>query len=1066
MPLVGIRLVKSLSAAGASVAPLLDADQQQVVAHSGGPLLVLAGPGTGKTTTLIELVVDRIATGTDPSRILLLTFGRRAAGEIRERLTRRVESSAVPVVWTFHGWCFDLLSRGHGRRPGLINGPEQDAMIRELLVGSLVEGTGRVPWPETLRPAIGTRDFADQMRDLISRARERSLSPLDVKRSGAIAERPDWVGAATIYQDYLDLLVSAESLDYGSLIEEARLLLGSQSEVLADVRGRYDLVIVDEYQDTDPSQVALLGEIVAGVREFVVIGDPDQSIYGFRGSDVRGILGFSERFKTSGGEPAPVATLRTSGRAGNALLDASRSIVAPLQYASHGLSSTSLAQHRALTPRSGVDDGELSVVLHRSEASEARWIADRLRRLHLDEGTEWRDMAVIVRGAGVMAQLSRALTYAGVPVEVAGDEIALGEHPAVRVLLHGLRCAAGSVSDASLVELLVSPLIGADPALMRRLGRFVRSRDRQVFAGVRPPRSADALIASAIRDPRELLDVPSYLAEPVELLAQLLSAARAALVRPDGVIDALWILWSGSSWPRTLETTALAGGLEGGTADASLDAVVALFSTVTDLLERRKVLDASALITLIEHLQIPGDVRAQKAARGSAVRLLTAHRSKGLEWPVVVIAGVQDGVWPDLRLRGSILEADRLTADGMAPAISRAEILAEERRLFYVAATRAKSRLIVTAVDGGATGERPSPFVMELDPAAVVADSRSRMRPARLGDLVASLRATAMESGSEALRVGAARQLAWLAVQRDAEGRLVCPQADPSSWWGTAAVSASEIPVRPADSAVSMSGSSLVSLLKCPLAWAYDHEARASQIGATPQMFGSVVHAIAEEMTTGVLEPTIEAGMARIAEVWDALPYDAQWESERERAAAAAAIGRYLEWHNARGDLQLVGSEVDFKLTIDTRGDQVALRGSMDRVEIDPDGAVIISDYKTGRHTPQVKEIAEQPQMGVYQIAVREGGLSEVLEPLGFADAKPGGADLVHLRVPAGTRNQGMPKTQHQEALGEHGAIDEQLAEAVQIIRDERFDAIEGDHCNRCAFQSSCSVRALGERVV
>ena len=1060
---MGIRLERAASTL-LHLTPTLDADQRRVVAHRGGPLLVLAGPGTGKTTTLVEVVAQRIAEGTDPSRILLLTFGRKAAGEIRERLASRIAVGCAPKAWTFHGWCYSLLCELPQGRPGLVTGPEQDSIVSELLRGSLQEGTGAVDWPEELRSAVQTHTFAAQFRELISRALDQGMGPAELLEAGRAADRRDWQIGADVFQDYLDVLQSMSALDYSSLIDEVRRC--AEDGRLAALAERFDLVVVDEYQDTDAAQVALLHTVTGGGRDIIAIGDPDQSIYAFRGAEVSGILGFADTFRDRAGNPAPTIELRTSGRAGAVLLAASRRIAQPLQYAGSGLNRDALARHRDLTPRPDLPDGELEVVALSGELAQARWIAEQLRLEHLERDTPWSDMAILVRSVATAAPIRRALLSYGVPVEIAADEFPLVEHPIVKSLLSALGAVSARgvdgafkrIGDAQLIELLTSAMVRAEPTQMRTLGRHLRRAER-VAHPERSPRSAEQLVAEAVRD-RTLLDrldpgLRDTLGEPVTRLGDLVAEARTLLESAGGPLEALWLLWSRSSWYSDLRPAALGHGYDAVAANLGLDAVIALFSAVSDILERRPRAQADYIVQRLETLQIPGDVRAEAAVRGDAVRLLTAHRSKGLEWPVVVVAGVQDGTWPDVRARGSMLEADRLHSEGLAPAASRGELIAEERRLFYVAVTRAKRRLIVTAVDGGEGAEQPSSFVTELSgDVPLRLDPSQRRRATRLVDVVADLRRVLVESEIEADRDSAAQTLAWLATQRDHEGRALCSAADPTGWWGSVSESVSPVPVRAPDRALKLSGSTLATITQCPQRWAFEHEVRAGAASASAAMFGGVVHAIVEELANGDLDP--EDIDARLDSVWSSMTYSAAWESDLEREAAHLAIRRFLEWQSSR-TTTVEGSEVGFDLTVQTANGPVRLTGAIDRIERDDDGRLRVFDFKTTRHAPTKLEAQQHPQMGVYQLAIREGA---------FGESQPAGAGLVHLRLPHGSKDPYLPKVLMQDPLGAHGLVDDQLAEAAEVVRQEAFAAKPGEHCGYCAFQTSCASHDFGTRVV
>ncbi|WP_394326740.1 ATP-dependent helicase, partial [Thermobifida halotolerans] len=312
-------------------APNLDDDQRRVVAHRGGPLLVLAGPGTGKTTTIVEAVVDRIDNrGVDPSHVLVLTFSRKAAQEVRERITARLRrTTREPLALTFHSYAYALIRRefrlSGDQAPRLLSGPEQLMEVRELLAGEL--GDGARDWPEPLRPMLHTRGFAEELRDFLMRAQERGLTADDIRELGRRHERPDWTAAGGFLERYTGRfdVAPVPTFNYAELVRVAANLL-NDPEVQARERAARQVVFVDEYQDTDPAQEELLRALAGDGRDLVAVGDPDQSVYGFRGADVRNIMEFPDRFRTASGEPAPVVALRTCRRSGPELLRISRSL--------------------------------------------------------------------------------------------------------------------------------------------------------------------------------------------------------------------------------------------------------------------------------------------------------------------------------------------------------------------------------------------------------------------------------------------------------------------------------------------------------------------------------------------------------------------------------------------------------------------------------------------------------------------------------------------------------------------------------------------------------------------
>ncbi|MGI5367535.1 ATP-dependent helicase [Streptomyces iakyrus] len=1073
--------------------PHLDASQRSVVDHTAGPLLVLAGPGTGKTTTLVESVAERVARGGDPERVLVLTFSRRAAVELRDRMARRTGAARAPRATTFHSFCYALV-RAHQDSAlfveplRLLSGPEQDVSVRELLAGQLdLErlGLAHVRWPDELRACLTTRGFADEVRAVLARSRELGLGPDALDAFARRTGRPDWRAAAAFLAEYLDVLDLQGVIDYAELVHRA-VLLARHPEVAAWLAARYDAVYVDEYQDTDPAQVRLLDALAGGGRTLVAFGDPDQSIYAFRGADVNGILDFPHAFPRADGRPAPVTVLRTSRRSGAGLLAATRLLTQRMPLTR--LPAEKVRAHRELAPVR--DGGRVEAYTYPTSGTELDNIADILRRAHLEDGVPWRDMAVLVRaGSRTIPTVRRALTAAGVPVDGDGDDVPLRHEPAVAPLLTALRAvalaeaagpadtntAADGARDAeptaawldteTALTLLTSPLASMDAADLRRLGRALRDEERAAGNPLPPP--SDVLLAQALAEPERLaVHDPAY-ARGAQRLGALLRKARERLAGGGTAEEALWDLWEGTPWPARLERAARRGGAAGRNADRDLDAVCALFATAARAEERTGGRGTLNFLEEIEAEDIAADTLARRTVRPDAVRLMTAHRSKGLQWRLVVVAGVQEGLWPDLRRRGSLLEADRIGRDGLAEPLTPGALLAEERRLFYVAATRASERLVVTAVKAPADdGDQPSRFLTELGVEPKDVTGRPR-RPLSVAALVAELRATTVDPRvSDALREAAARRLARLAALADEDGRPLVPSAHPYRWWGMFEPTESKVPLRDRDQPVVLSGSALDQLANtCALQWFLGREVKADAPATAAQGFGNVVHVLADEVASGHTPADLGVLMERLDSVWNALAFDAPWKSAQEKDNARVALERFLQWHvmNRTGRTP-VASEHDFDVTLEAGDYQVRIRGQMDRVEADGDGRAYVVDFKTGKQAPGSKEVERHPQLAVYQLAVREGAVDEAFDGV---RPEPGGAELVHLRQGAAKRDGGetLPKMQAQEPL-EGEWVGDLLATAAGKVLDERFTPTAGQHCTHCAFRASCSARQEGRHVV
>jgi superfamily I DNA/RNA helicase/RecB family exonuclease len=1066
----------------------LDPDQRRVVDHESGPLLVLAGPGTGKTTTLVEAIAERIEhRGLHPDAVLGLTFSRKAAEHLRDRVAARVgRTMSGSTCSTFHSFAYGLIRQWTPRdlydEPlRLLSAPEQDVVLQQILTREAES----VVWPEALMGAIGTRGFAAEVAQVLARAQEKGLGWESLRELGLREGLPEYVAAASFMEQYDVVSGNQNFLDYASLIATAvRMLQDPDQPVREELRRRYTHVFVDEYQDTDPAQVALLRAIAGdpepgSLRELVVVGDPHQSIYGFRGAEVRGILEFPQTFRRPDGQPAESVVLGTTRRFGPHILHPAQRVAARLPLPA-GVPREALTRFLAPTSEAD-DDGRIELLTFDTDRAEAEHLADLLRRAHLEDGFAWSDMAVLVRsGRSTIPGLRRALLAAGVPVEVAADDTPLVREPAVAPLLDALSIAVDAdvddpshpsyVDPSRAADLLASPLADMDASDVRVLARRLRARERVAAdAEHRHPRPSPDLLREALLDPGVLADVP----EPGEAerralaLARLIRTVREELADGATVEQALWVLWDGTSWPARLRATTHRGGVAARMAHRDLDAVVALFEAAARAEDQQQHTSAETFLHTLRAQQIPADTLAEQGVRDDAVRLLTAHRAKGLEWPVVVVGHVQEDAWPDLRRRATLLRADRIGVGGqLVPPTTTRELLADERRLFYVACTRARNRLVVTAVAStDDDGEQPSRFLSELYPD----DEGHRVthvggrppRPLSLAGLVAELRrTTADDRVPEPLREAAAARLARL-TREHRSGLVRVPGADPATWWGTHPWTAGEEPLRPVDEPVAISASALTSLSLCPAQWFLNREAGAERATTQAQGFGNVVHSLADRIGRGdepiagqTRDEVVDALMTHVDEVWGQIPFRTPWSSGREREEVRHALDRFLVKHEAAAR-ELLHTEVALRAEVELPdGQRVLLHGYADRLELDAEGRVVVVDLKTGKGTPTQAEIAEHPQLGLYQLAVENGAVQ------GFTE--PGGAELWQLRQEVGGAMRVQPQPAQEPDADGVRIIDRQLMEAAGRLRSEEFPARPGTHCAYCAFERFCPARTAG----
>ncbi|ORW25742.1 ATP-dependent helicase [Mycobacterium palustre] len=1028
-----------------------DAEARTVLAPGlRGRVRVLGGPGTGKSSLLVDAAIARIAAGLHPESVLFLTGSGRLPMTARSALTtallRSGPTGAVrqPVVRTVHSYAYAVLRRAAERAgdapPRLVTSAEQDAVIRELLAGDLEDGPRAASaWPAQLRPALTTAGFATELRNLLARCAERGVDPQELERLGRRHRRPEWVAAGQFARQYEQVMLlraavgtaapqaTTPALGAAELVGAALEAFAVDPELLAAERARVRLLLVDDAQQLDPQAARLVRVLAAGAELTLVAGDPNQAVFGFRGGEAAGLLG----------DDLPAVTLTVSHRCAPAVARAVSGIASRLPGGSAG----------RRIDGSGREDGSVAVRLAASAHAEAALVADALRRAHLIDGVPWSQMAVIVRSlprAG--ARLPRALAAAGVPVAAPPLGGALSDEPAAQALLTVLAATADGLTGERALALLTGPIGRVDPVALRQLRRALRRPKADDAPGDFGELLVEALRAGA--------PPPS----PLRRVRAVLDAAARCHGDGQDPRYTLWAAWHRSGLQRRWLAAAERGGPAGAQATRDLAAVTALFDVTDHYVSRTPGASLRGLVEHVAGLQLPSADHGP-LADGEQVQVLSAHAALGHEWDFVVIAGLQEGLWPNTVPRGGVLGTQRLldVVDGVGEDASvRAPLLAEERRLLVSAMGRARRRLLVTAVDSDADGPGleaalPSVFFPEIarwaDGGAnsVAEQPVSAPRVLSSAALVGRLRGVVCAPDGavdDAVRGCAARQLARLAAAG-------VPGADPAGWHGLTPVSSAE-PLRRAGDVVTLTPSTLQTLTDCPLRWLAERHG-----GTNPRdlrsTIGSVLHALVAQ--PGKTETELLADLQR---AWAHLPFDAEWHSANELARHRAMIEAFVEWRaHTRAELTEIGVEVDVDgaLAAPHRdGGAIRVRGRVDRLERDSAGRLVIVDIKTGK-TPVSKDDAQQhAQLAMYQLAVAEGLLP--------AGTEPGGARLVYV----GKAGASGATVREQDPLTP-AARDEwraRLRQAADATAGPRFVARRNDGCAHCPMRPCCPAHADG----
>ncbi|GAB2507981.1 hypothetical protein GCM10027167_06220 [Nocardia heshunensis] len=555
-------------------------------------------------------------------------------------------------------------------------------------------------------------------------------------------------------------------------------------------------------------------------------------------------------------------------------------------------------------------------------------------------------------------------------------------------------------------------------------------------------------------------------AAPLQRVLKAMGRARKVRRERGGLEDVMWGVWTASTLERRWVGQSERGGAVGMQADRDLDAVVGLFEAAASYVDRLPRATIEGFVEYLEQQQIPQD-DAPVTDPGEAVTICSAHAAAGREWDTVAVAAVQEGIWPNLRQRGTLLGVEDLVdllagVSGSGEKVSRAApLLAEERRLLLVACSRARRSLLVTAVES-VTGDQdlvPSRFLAEMDADAGEGTPGRIPTPVDPGRalamhaLIAELRSAACDpETTPERRMRAAKQLARLA---DAGVR----GAHPDDWYGTAEISSTNPLWDSEDGAISLSPSTVDQLKTCPLRWALERHGGGD--GENPHALkGNLVHTLVQALAGQVNEDQVKQALAKAWKKIDPAAREGEnWHSRAELRRTETMVDTFLAWlRNTRDELTAIGVEVPVDCVLPARGPHeqpVRISGRVDRVERDALGRFVIVDVKTGK-TPISKQAAQDhAQLATYQVAAAEGALGE---------GEPGGARLVYVAKPSSKEGA----TQRMQLPLDADGIETwrtAIHDAADASKGPSYLAMRNDGCRHCKVAGSCPVQDTGRQV-
>ncbi len=870
----------------------LNREQKRAVTHREGPLLVVAGAGTGKTQVITRRIAWLIATKrARPAEVLALTFTDQAADEMQVRVDQLVPYGYTDTaISTFHAFG-DRLIREFALELGLppdvrvLSRPETVVFMREHLFEFELD---------EYRPLGDPTRFLDALASLFSRAKDEDVLPdafrAHAERLTAAAEAaataapgpddpdPGAIAAlaeearrqrelARAYERYQALLAANGAIDFGDQVSLALRLLRESPAAREVVQQRFRYVLVDEFQDTNRAQAELVALVAQRHRNVTVVGDDDQSIYKFRGAAISNILEFRERYRN-----ARVVVLRRNYRSRVPILDAAYRLV---RHNDPDRLEVRAGISKRLVAERGADGAP--AVQHEAFATgaeEADWIAAGIAR-RIRDGAAPGDMAVLVRANATADPILRSLNLEGVPWRFSGTS-GLYARPEVRLLLAFLRAIADPSSSVDVYALAASDLYGLGGEDLVAIVNMARRRNRSVFE----------VLDELGRQPGLLRLSPETRSGAARLVEDLRSYVALAHQRPAG--EVLYAFLRGTGWLKRLAAPGSVASEEALSNIARLFDIIRAQSAL--LADDRAVFVARHLQTLIQAGDDPPTADIDPDA--DAVSVMTVHKAKGLEFPVVFLPGLVTGRFPTTGRREPLGLPLELVNETLPEGDYQ---LQEERRLFYVGMTRARDELVLShAADyGGHRARRVSPFVLEaLDLPVAAGAAGAGAKAASPLERLAGVERAGPSPAAARERSGEPLMLSFYAID---------------------------------------------DYLTCPLKYKYAHLLRVPLSPHHSIIYGSALHAAVAEFHKRHAKGDVmteEDLYASFVRAWSNEGFLSREHEEARLAAGREALHRFRQEQLAPGAVVPAYVEREFSFLLD--GDRV--RGRFDRVDIVPRG--------------------------------------------------------------------------------------------------------------------------------
>ncbi len=631
----------------------LNPEQREAAMHTEGPLLILAGAGSGKTSTMTQRIAYLVKEkGVEPRAILAVTFTNKAAGEMRDRVEALLGGPVPMWIMTFHAACLRMLRQDAGILGYASDFSVYDPVDQKSVIKSIIK-----------EHQLDDKKFPVQMLlSVISDSKEQEMDPEDYIASMGRDFKSEII--YKVYKEYQRILKKNNAMDFDDLLLNAVRMFDADEAILEKYRRRFQYIMVDEYQDTNRIQYRFIKMLAEQHHNLCVVGDDDQCIYQWRGADITNILNFEKDFKGT-----KVVKLEENYRSTGNILNAAHSVI---------LNNKQRKDKKLWTRQ---EDGD-KIIYNRAddEKDEARYIAQEIDRLKTKQ-KQYKDFAVLYRTNAQSRTFEEALSARDIPYRVVGGT-RYYERKEIKDMMAYLRLVLNPNDDLALVRIINEPKRGIGNVTVEKLQTLARVRETSLFRVLQDKEVIASLSAKACAAVNDLADVLSHYHQEKENLR--ISHMYNGLLTGSGYLTAL-------EQANTIE------------ADGRIENLMEFKSVIYDFEDQ----SAGSLTEFLEKISLMSDIDNHNANE-NAVVLMTLHSAKGLEFPIVFMPGMEDGLFPGWR---------SMERDGIE----------EERRLCYVGMTRAKERLFLTSAAyrtlyGKSDYTRESQFLRELDPKLIEGD--------------------------------------------------------------------------------------------------------------------------------------------------------------------------------------------------------------------------------------------------------------------------------------------------------------------------------------------------------